>query len=117
MSRGSQTHHPEAQSLTTGSRAIGQPASEQPHRLTAVDLATGEPPPFGQTPEEIGFERLLNEIISASPNRPTKLKEELVELGVTVFGLSKRRASALREQVIGRLGARAWSDPGRPRRN
>jgi hypothetical protein len=116
MSLFAQTHHLVAQSLITVSPATGQPAFGQSHNLSAVDLRTGAVPPFGRTPEEIGFTRLLIEIISASPDRRTKSKQELVELGMTVFGLSKRRAIALREQAIDWSDARAWSTAGAPRR-
>jgi hypothetical protein len=87
------------------------------HNLDAVSLTVGALPPFGRTPAEIGYEKKLIETISASPDRRTKSKQELVELGMTKFGLSKRRAVRLREQVIDRLGARAWSRAGARRRN
>jgi hypothetical protein len=103
-----------ADSLASGSPAIDQPAFGQLHSLSAVGLSIGEPPLFGQTPEEIGFEKLLIKIISGSPDRRTKSKQELVELGRTEFGLSERRATALRESVIKRLRAKAWSNAGAP---
>jgi hypothetical protein len=92
-------------------QTIGQPAPGRVQYISAR-LNIGGPPPFGRTPEEIGFTTVLFEIISASPDRRTKSKLELVELGMTRFGLSKRRAIALREQAIDRCGARAWSRPG-----
>ncbi|WP_291573968.1 hypothetical protein [Bradyrhizobium sp.] len=101
-----------ADSLASGSPAIGQPAFGQLQRLSAVGL---EPPLFGRTPEEIGFEKRLIEIISGSPDRRTKSKQELVELGRTEFGLSERRAMALRESVIMRLRAKAWCNAGAPK--
>jgi hypothetical protein len=77
-------------------------------------LTIGTLPPFGQTPEEIGFENSLTQIISASPDRRTKSKSELVELGKT-FNLGDRKAKILRELVIHKLGARAaWSKGGAP---
>jgi hypothetical protein len=87
------------------------------HNLDAVSLTAGALPPLGRTPAEIGYENKLMETISASPDRRTKSKPELIEIGTTMFRLSKRRASTLREQVIDRLGASAWSDPGRGSRN
>jgi hypothetical protein len=90
---------------------------EPVHNLDAVNLTAGALPPLGRTPAEIGYENKLMEIVSASPDRRTKSKRELIEIGTTVFGLSQRRAAALREQVIDRLGASAWSDPGRGCRN
>lgn len=105
-----------AQSLVTGSAAIEQPAFAQVHNISAVDIAAGVLTPFGQTLEEVGFTKLLIEIIYASPDRRTKSKPELIEIGATMFRLPKRRASALREQVIDRLGAHAWSNSGRPRK-
>jgi hypothetical protein len=106
-----------AQSLAAAAAAIGPPAFEQGHNLGAVGIAAGVPTPFGRTPAEVGFENKLNEIISASPDRPTKSKSELIKIGMTEFGLSRRRAGALREQVIARLGAFAWKAAGRPRRH
>jgi hypothetical protein len=117
MPRFAQTYHLVAQSLITGSPAIGQPALGQVHNLDADGLTALALPPFGRTPEEIGFIKLLIENISASPNRRTKSKRELVERGMTMFGLSKRRAIALRERVIDWLDARAWSRAGARRRN
>ena len=116
MSRSPQTRHLRASDLATSSSAIGQPAFGQVYNLSPVDIAAGQPAPIGQTPEEISFENLLTKIISASPDRRTKSKQKLVKLGKTGFGLSEKRAGTLREQVIDRLGASAWSDPGRPRR-
>ena len=114
MSRCPQIRHLRGSDLATSSSAIGQPAFEQSHSLTAVDLAVGVLPPFGQTPEEIGFEKSLTQIISASPDRRTKSIRELVELGKT-FGLGDRKAKILRELVIHKLGARAaWSKGGAP---
>ena len=104
-----------ADSLASGSPAIGQPAFGQLQSLSAVGLSIGELPLFGQTPEEIGFEKRLIKIISGSPDRRTKSKPELVELGTSGFGLSQRRANALRERVIDKLGAKAWSRAGAPR--
>jgi hypothetical protein len=101
-----------AKSVATGSPAIGEPAFGQLHSLTAVDLAVGEAPPCGETLQEVGFEKILIKIIAASPDRRTKSKHELLELGTTQFGLSRRRAKALRECVIRKLGARAWSKAG-----
>jgi hypothetical protein len=101
-------------SLASGSPAIGQPAFRQVESLSAVGLSIGELPPIGRTPEEIGFEERLIKIISGSPDRRTKSKQELVELGKTEFGLSQRRATALRESVIMRLRAKAWSNAGAP---
>jgi hypothetical protein len=106
-----------AQSLAGGSAAIGQPAFGQVHNISPVGIPAGVLTPFGQTPEEVGFEKLLIEIISASFDRRTKSKPELVEMGITKFRLSRRRAGALREQVIDRLGAIAWKAAGRRRRN
>ena len=91
-----------------------QPAPGQVHHISAR-FNIGGPPSVGRTPEEIGFTRLLIEIICASPDRRTKPKQELVELGMTRFGLSKRRAIALRERAIDVSGARAWSRAGAPR--
>jgi hypothetical protein len=105
------------QSLATGSAAIGQPAFEPVHNLGAVGIAAGVPTPFGRNPAEVGFATKLNKIISASPDRRTKSKSELIKIGMTEFGLSRRRADALREQVIARLGASAWKASGRPRKN
>ena len=101
-----------AKSVATGSPAAGEPALGQSHSLTAVDLAVGEAPPCGQTAQEIGFEKILIKIIAVSPDRRTKSKQELLELGTSQFGLSRRRAKALRECVIRKLGARAWSKAG-----
>jgi hypothetical protein len=106
-----------AQSLAAGSAAIGQPAFGQGHNISPVGIPDGVLTPFGRTPDEVGFVKSVIEIISASPDRRTKSKLELVEIGITKFRLSRRRAGALREQVIDRLGAIAWLDPGRPRRN
>jgi hypothetical protein len=114
MSQFSQTHHLEAQSLITGSPAIGQPAFGQVHYISA-SLNIGTLPPFGHTPEEIGFEKALTQIISASPDRRTKSIRELVELGRT-FGLADRKAKILRELVIHKLAAKAWSRAGAPKR-
>jgi hypothetical protein len=88
-----------------------------PVHLDAVNLTAGALPPFGRTPAEIGYEKKLIETIAASPHRRTNSKQELVELGMTIFGLSKRRAIALRERVIDVLDARAWSRAGARRRN
>jgi hypothetical protein len=104
--------HLVAQSLMTVSPAIGQPALGQLHNISAC-LAIGRLPPSGRTPEETGFIKLLIEIISASLDRRTRSKQELVGIGKTRFRLSMKRASALRERVIDWLGATAWSDPGR----
>jgi hypothetical protein len=102
-------------SLTTAPPAIGQPAPGQLIDISAC-LNIGGPPPLGRTPQEIDFTKLVIEIISGSPDRRTLSKQELVKLGMTRFGLSKRRAIALREQAIDWCGARAWSRAGAPRR-
>jgi hypothetical protein len=94
-----------------------QPAFEHVHQLSAVGIAAGVPTPFGRTPAEVGFEKKLSEIISASFDRPTKTRSELIATGMADFGLSRRRAGALREKVIDRLGAIAWKTAGRPRRH
>ena len=117
MSLAAQTHHLLPHSLTTGSSALGQPAIGQLHKLEAVGLTVRAVAPFGWTPAEIGFTGRLIEIISASLDRRTRSIQELVELGMTTFGLSKSRAIVLREQVIDRLDARAWLMGGAPRRN
>jgi hypothetical protein len=114
MSLVAQPHHLVPHSLTTGSSALGQPAIGQLHKLESVDL-TGLTVRAGRTPEEMGFTGLLMEIISASLDRRTSSKQELIELGMTKFGLSKRRASGLRESVIDLLDATAWSRAGRNR--
>jgi hypothetical protein len=106
-----------AQSLAAAAAAIGQPAFERGHTISAVGIAAGVPPPFGRTPAEVGFEEKLSAIISASPDRRTKSKSQLVEIGMTKFRLSGKRAGALREKVIDRLGAIAWKTAGRPRKN
>jgi hypothetical protein len=93
--------------------AIGQPALGKVHYISA-SLNIGTLPPLGRTPEEVGFENALTQIISESPNRRTKSIRQLVELGRT-FGLGDRRAKILRELVIHKLGARAvWSKGGAP---
>jgi hypothetical protein len=120
MPRSRKTRHHRVSDLAAGSLVarspvIGQPALGQVHSLSAVDLSIGELPLFGQTPEEIGFEKRLIKIISGSPDRRTKSKQELVELGTSRFGLSQRRANALRERVIDKLGVKAWSKAGAPR--
>jgi hypothetical protein len=102
-----------AQSLAAGSASIGQPAFGQVHNISPVGIPAGVLRPFGRTPEEVGFVDAITEIISKSFDRPTKSKPELVEMGITRFRLSGRRAGALRERVIDRLGAIAWSRAGR----
>ena len=88
-----------------------------PVHLDAVNLTAGALPPFGRTPLEIAYEKKLIETIAASLNRRTKSKQELVELGMRIFGLSKRRAIAIRERVIDVLDAKAWSRAGARRRH
>jgi hypothetical protein len=100
-----------AESLVCGPRAIGQ------HNLSAIGLATGVLTPSGRTPEEIEFVQFMIGIISASPDQRTMSKSELVEVGMTRFHLSGRRASTLRERVIDQLDARAWATAGARRRN
>jgi hypothetical protein len=121
MRLSSQTRRPHvtlaAQSLAAGAAAIGQPAFRQVHNISPIGIVADVLTPFGQTPAEVGFETRLTEIISASPDRRTKSKSELIKIGVTEFGISRRRADALREKVIARLGASAWKASGRPRKN
>ena len=112
-----ETHHLVPQSLTTSSSALGTSALGQVHNLDPVGLIVRAVAPFGRNPAEIGFTGLLIEIISASLDWAAKSKSELVQLGMSRFSLSKRRAIALREQVVDRLGARAWSRAGARRRN
>jgi hypothetical protein len=95
-------------------QTIGQPAPGRVHHI-AARFDIGAPPPVGRTPAEIAFSTFLTETIAASPDRRTKSKQELVELGRTGFGLSKRRAIALRERAIDRSDAPAWSSAGAPR--
>ena len=109
-----QRHELAAESLVTRLSVIDQPPFRQSHSFTAVDLAAGVLAPFGQTPAEIDYEKRLTEIISASPNRRTKSRHELVELGA-IFGLSERKAKIIRELVIHKLGAKAWKNAGAPR--
>jgi hypothetical protein len=105
-----------AESLTTAPPVLGRPSLRQAHHLTATGITVGEQPPLGRTAQENGFATLLKVIFSASPDRRTKSKKELLALGTRRFGLSKRRANAIRESVIDRLGVSAWSRAGAPRR-
>jgi hypothetical protein len=89
-------------------------ALQQPHALIAASLVIGSKP-FGRTRQEIGFEEWLIGMISRSPNRRSHSREEVVSIGATQFGLSRRRAKAIREHVIIQLGASAWSGAGAPR--
>jgi hypothetical protein len=100
-----------AESLVCDPRVIGQ------HNLSAIDLAAGVLTPFGRTPEEIEFVQFMIGIISASPDHRTMSKSEQIEVGITRFHLSRRRASSLRERVIDQLDARAWATAGARRRN
>ena len=117
MPPAAQTHRLTPHSLTTESPAIGQPALGRVHALDAVGLTVRAVAPFGRIPADIGFTGFLIETIAASLDRRTRSIQELAELGMTTFGLSKRRAIALRERVIDMLGARAWSRAGARRRN
>jgi hypothetical protein len=89
-------------------------ALQQPHALIAASLVIGFKP-FGRTRQEIGFGEWLIGAISRSPNRRSQSRDELMLIGTTQFGLSKRRANALREFVVIQLGASAWSEAGAPR--
>jgi hypothetical protein len=105
MSRSQQTHHSQTRPPVGGPGLL--------YSLTAADLIVGGSRSLGRTAEEIAYVDKLRVIISASPDRPTRSKPELVQIGTTSFHLSKRRAGALREQLIYELGATAWSTAGR----
>jgi hypothetical protein len=109
-----QVRHLAAESRTTASVNMGQPLLRQVHHVSAVSLRAGNPPPLGQTAPENAFAGWLIETISASPDQRTMSKKEVVSRGTRQFGLSERRAKAVREKVIDHLNARAWSKAGAP---
>jgi hypothetical protein len=103
------------ESLITAAANLGQPMLRQVHLLSAVSLEIGKPPRLGRTPQENEFADWLIETISAALNRRTMSKKEMISRGTRQFGLSERRAEALREKVIDQLNAKAWSSAGAPR--
>jgi hypothetical protein len=109
-----QVRHLAAESRMTASVNMGQPLLRQVLHVSDVSLRAGNPPPLGHTALENAFADWLVETISASPNRRTMSKKEVVSRGTRQFGLSERRAKALREKVIDYLDARAWSKAGAP---
>ena len=74
------------------------------------------PPRLGRTAQENEFADWLIETISASLNQRTMPKKEMISRGTRQFGLSERRAKALREEVIDHLNAEAWLSAGAPQR-
>ena len=108
-----QVRHLAAESRMTASANMGQPLLQQV-LASAVSLGAGNLPSLGHTAPENAFADWLIETISASPNRRTISKEEILSVATRRFGLSEKRAKALREKVIDRLGASAWSKAGAP---
>jgi hypothetical protein len=109
-----QAHGLAEESLTTASPALDQPSLRQTHHLTADSLTAGKSPPPGRTAQEKEFANFLIGTISASPSRRSISKEEILSVATRRFGLSERRAKALREDVIDYLDASAWSKAGAP---
>ena len=109
-----QAHGHPAESPTAAPRVLDQPSLRQTDHLTAVSLMVGKSPPPGRTAQEKEFANFLIGIISGSPNRRTISKEEILSVATARFGLSERRAKALREYVIDYLDASAWSKAGAP---
>jgi hypothetical protein len=109
-----QVRHLAAESRMTASANMDQLLLRQVHHLSAVSLSAGNPPSLGHTALENAFADWLIETISASPNQRTMSKREVVSRGTRQFGLSERRAKALREKVIDHLNSRAWSKAGAP---
>ena len=109
-----QAHGHPAESPTAAPRVLDQPSLRQTDHLTAVSLMVGKSPPPGRTAQEKEFANFLIGIISGSPNRRTISKEEILSVATARFGLSERRAKALREDVIDYLDASAWSKAGAP---